>query len=490
MTPIPFDNSYAKLPEAFFSRLAPTPVAAPRMIRTNNSLAEELGIDPQWLASSQAAEVVAGNLVPPGADPIATVYAGHQFGSYNPQLGDGRAILLGEVVREDGQRFDVQLKGAGRTPYSRGGDGRSPLGPVVREYLISEAMHALGVPTTRALAAACTGETVVREDMLPGAVLARVASSHIRIGTFQFFAARGDTEALQTLLQHAAARHYPGTLEQDNCALAFLQTVISRQAQLVARWQLLGFIHGVMNTDNMLVSGETVDYGPCAFMDAFNPEQVFSSIDHAGRYAYRNQPGIAHWNLACLAQALIPLLHEDKDQAVAMAQTVVDTFPGQFLDAHTKGMARKLGLEDINDDDTALVEDLFQLMADERVDFTLMFRHLSDVANNNQTETAVAGVFDMPEPLAPWLQSWRERAARGAGKQAALAARMYRANPAFIPRNHRVEEAILAANSGDFEPFNTLADLLQTPHDYQPEWSRYATPPEPSEVVHQTFCGT
>ncbi len=320
MDPVSFDNSYARLPERFYARQVPEPVAAPGPIRVNRELAARLGIDLDWLASDEGMRVVAGNAIPPGAEPMATVYAGHQFGGYNPQLGDGRAILLGEVLSPDGKRFDLQLKGSGPTPYSRGGDGRSPLGPVLREYIVSEAMYRLGVPTTRALAAVSTGDTVARDRFLPGAVLARVASSHIRIGTFEYFAARRDTEALQLLARHVIERHYPAAQHSDNPVLALLEGVIARQAQLIAQWQLLGFIHGVMNTDNMLICGETIDYGPCAFMDQFNPDQVFSSIDHGGRYAYRKQPGIAHWNLSCLAQALLPVLHEDQERAVELAQ--------------------------------------------------------------------------------------------------------------------------------------------------------------------------
>ena len=359
---IPFDNSFARLPEAFYTRQTPTPVSEPGPIAVNNDLARQLGIDPAWLTSPEGLAVVAGNTVPDGAQPLASVYAGHQFGSYNPQLGDGRAILLGEVVDDAGHRYDIQLKGSGPTPYSRGGDGRSPIGPVLREYLVSEAMYTLGIPTTRALAAVSTGEQVAREEFLPGAVLARVASSHIRIGTFQYFAAHNDTDSLQASTGHVLARHYPEALDAENQALALLKAVMERQAALVAGWQLLGFIHGVMNTDNMLICGETIDYGPCAFMDTFAADKVFSSIDHGGRYAYRNQPGIAHWNLACLAQCLLPLLDDDKDQAVTLAQAQVDCFPDMFLAAHTRGMARKLGLQELNGDDNALVEDLFKLM--------------------------------------------------------------------------------------------------------------------------------
>ena len=492
MTAIPFDNSYARLPEAFYTRLDPTPVSDPGLIAVNRPLALQLGIDPEWLASEEGVQVVAGNAVPDGAEPLASVYSGHQFGSYNPQLGDGRAILLGEVVDTGKHRYDIQLKGSGPTPYSRGGDGRSPLGPVLREYVVSEAMYALGVPTTRALAAVTTGEQVIRDEFLPGAVLARVASSHIRIGTFQYFSAHNDTEALHQLTQHVLVRHYPEALVSENHGLALLQAVVARQASLVANWQLLGFIHGVMNTDNMLLSGETIDYGPCAFMDEFQADKVFSSIDHAGRYAYRNQPGIAHWNLACLAQCLIPLLHDDKDQAVKLAQACIDSFPDVFLQAHTKGMARKLGLETIGEADTALVEDLFQLMSEHSMDFTLTFRRLADLANESAGSSAAVGeLFEIPDALLPWLAQWRQRQQQEANTPAQRQAIMYSANPAFIPRNHLVEDVIQAGTrDNDLAPFFKLNEVLASPFEYRPEDSRYAIPPRPEQEVRQTFCGT
>jgi uncharacterized protein YdiU (UPF0061 family) len=401
---IPFDNSYARLPDRFFTPQLPEPVAAPRSIRVNRALAASLGISADWLESAEGIESVAGNHIPAGAQPIATVYAGHQFGGWNPQLGDGRAVLLGEVVALDGRRYDLQLKGSGRTPYSRGGDGRAPLGPVLREYIVSEAMAALAIPTTRALAAVTTGETVYREQSAPGAVLARVAQSHIRIGTFQFFAARGDTQALQLLADHVIARHFPDAAEADNPYLQLLQEVVTAQALLMVRWQLVGFIHGVMNTDNMLLSGETIDYGPCAFMDAFNPDQVYSSIDHQGRYAYRSQPGIAHWNLTCLAQTLIPLIDADEDKAVALVQPVMDSFPGIFLDAHQRGMGQKLGLQLAGEEDEALVQELLALMHQSGADFTLTFRRLTDLAAGSDEH---ADLYEFSEDFHPWLQRWR-----------------------------------------------------------------------------------
>ncbi len=491
LQPLPFDNSYATLPPGFYARLAPTPVDKPGLIRVNRPLAAYLGVDADWLASEAGVNCVAGNALPEGAEPIAAVYAGHQFGSYNPQLGDGRAILLGELIATDGRRFDLQLKGSGPTPYSRGGDGRSPLGPVLREYLLSEAMHRLGVPTTRALAAVTTGELVVREQPLPGAVLARVASSHIRIGTLEFFAARKDTRALELLVQHVIARHYPEAATAEKPALALLQGIVARQAALIARWQLLGFIHGVMNTDNMLLCGETIDYGPCAFMDTFNPEQVFSSIDRGGRYAYRNQPGIAHWNLSCLARALLPLLDEDREAAVTQAQAVINDFPGQFMDSHSAGMATKLGLTTLVDSDTALVEDLFALMADNGLDFTLTFRQLADLADPDSTAEKLSDDFPVPGVLTAWLQRWQARLADDTQSASQRQAAMYLANPAYIPRNHQVEAVIDAAQPGeDFEPFHLLLAALDAPHAYRHEDRHFAAPPAADEVVTQTFCGT
>jgi len=486
-----FDNSYARLPPQFFSQQLPEPVSTPGLIAVNHALAHHLGIDPDWLGSSEGIAMVAGNHIPEGAEPIATAYAGHQFGGWNPQLGDGRAVLLGELIGADGFRYDLQLKGSGRTPYSRGGDGRAPLGPVLREYIVSEAMAVLGVPTTRALAAVTTGDKVMREGMLPGAVLARVARSHIRIGTFQFFAARQDLEALHALTGHVIARHYPDASEQENPVLALLEGAVARQASLIARWQLLGFIHGVMNTDNMLLSGETIDYGPCAFMDSFNAETVFSSIDHGGRYAYRNQPGIAQWNLTCLAQALLPLIDEDQERALESAQAAIDAFPDLFLDAHTSGMNEKLGFSASAPEDEVLVQDLLELMSSSQVDFTLCFRRLAELARPLDDLESVDDIFELPSSFDTWLQRWQKRLAADSQDPKQRQQKMLAASPAFIPRNHLVEEAITAATrDGDLEPFHRLNEVLATPFTYRSSLVSYATPPQPQQIVHETFCGT
>jgi len=485
---VSFDNSYVRLPDRFFSRQLPVPVAKPGLIRINHELAALLGIDANWLSSDEGIGMITGNSVPEEADPIATVYAGHQFGAWNPQLGDGRAVLLGEVIGTDGERYDVQLKGSGQTPYSRMGDGRAPLGPVLREYIVSEAMFALGVPTTRSLAAASTGEPVYREETLPGAVLARVAKSHIRIGTVQFFAARSDTEALHLLIDHVINRHYPDLRDADNPALALLDEVMKRQADLVVKWQMLGFIHGVMNTDNMLLSGETVDYGPCAFMDTYHPETVYSSIDQGGRYAYRNQPGIAHWNLACLAQAIVPLLAEKEDTAIEMAKEALDRFPGYFLDRNIKGLRRKLGLSMQQDDDEQLASDFLALLETEKADFTLAFRRLAELSGD-APPVSVASTFDFTAPFDAWLNRWHARCEQE--EYPLRQADMLATNPAFIPRNHLVEAAITAAtDNDDLSVFNQLVDQLTDPWSLKDSETRYLRPPEPGQVVKQTFCGT
>ncbi|MEQ8265192.1 protein adenylyltransferase SelO [Pseudohaliea sp.] len=485
---LPFDNSYARLPAHFYARLDPTPVRKPGLLRVNRPLCAALGIDADWLASEAGVAVIAGNAVPEGAEPLAAAYAGHQFGQYNPQLGDGRALLLGELLDREGRRFDIQLKGSGPTPWSRGGDGRAPLGPVLREYLVSEGMYALGVPTTRALAAVTTGERVMRDGIEPGAVLARVASSHIRVGTFQYFAVRGDREALETLLGHVIKRHYPDLAGAGNPALALLEAVIARQAGLIASWQHLGFIHGVMNTDNMLLCGETVDYGPCAFMEAFHPETVFSSIDHGGRYAYQNQPGIAHWNLVRFAETLLPLLHDGQEEAIALAQEALGTFPRLFSEAHAAGLARKLGLRALRPDDDDLVEGLFAALAEDGADFTLAFRHLTEFDGPDAGD--FEGLFQAGNALSAWLPRWQERLAADGEDPDARRARQRGANPVFIPRNHLVQATIEAAEGGDLAPFRRLAERVAEPWTWDPADADLARPARPEEQVRRTFCGT
>jgi serine/tyrosine/threonine adenylyltransferase len=485
------DNSYARLPERFFTRLGPTPVAAPRLIRLNEKLALQLGLDPGKLRTPQALEVLAGNRVPESGNPLAMAYAGHQFGNFVPQLGDGRAILLGEIIDRYGERRDIQLKGAGRTPYSRGGDGRAALGPVLREYIVSEAMAALGIPTTRALAAVTTGETVRREIALPGAVLTRVASSHIRVGTFQFFAARGDVDAVRRLADYVIDRHYPQSIDAANRYRALLDLVIARQAELVARWLLVGFIHGVMNTDNMSIAGETIDYGPCAFMDVYHPATVYSSIDTMGRYAFGNQTRIAQWNLARLAETLLPLLAEGEDAAVKEAQEAIGGFSARFEAAYVLGFRRKLGLVKARTDDLSLAQDLLDRMANNGADFTLTFRRLYDAAERPDGDASVRGLFSDPNAFDDWATKWRQRLAEEGERTNERQAAMRASNPLFIPRNHLVEEAISAAvNNGDFSPFETLLTVLASPFENQPAFNRYADPPQPEQVVHQTFCGT
>ncbi|HZR86888.1 MAG TPA: YdiU family protein [Bradyrhizobium sp.] len=487
----PFQNSYAALPANFFARVAPTPVASPRLIKLNRPLALQLGLDPDLLETPEGAEVLSGKALPAGAEPIAMAYAGHQFGHFVPQLGDGRAILLGEVIDKDGIRRDIQLKGSGPTPFSRRGDGRAALGPVLREYVVSEAMAALGIPTTRALAATITGELVMRETALPGAVLTRVASSHIRVGTFQYFAARGDVEALKSLADHVIARHYPELIGSERPYHGLLSAVIARQASLVACWLLVGFIHGVMNTDNTSISGETIDYGPCAFMDAYDPAQVFSSIDELGRYAYANQPRIALWNLTRLAECLLPLFSDDKDKAVEEAQTLLLAFGEEFNVAYKAGLRAKLGLFTEREDDQALAQALLDEMAKGAADFTLTFRRLSDAAGDPTSDQNVRQLFSEPEAYDAWAEHWRMRIGLEPQSPAERQAAMRAVNPAFIPRNHRVEAVIRAAvDRDDYRPFEELLTVLSKPYEDRPEFAAYTEPPRPEERVCQTFCGT
>ncbi|MGJ8587946.1 MAG: protein adenylyltransferase SelO [Yoonia sp.] len=469
---IPFDNSYAQLPPQMYTAQLPTPVKSPQVIATNADLAAILGIDPADLDTPAAAQVFAGNHIPDGAAPLAQVYAGHQFGNWNPQLGDGRAVLLGEVIGTDGLRRDIQLKGSGPTPYSRSGDGRAWLGPVMREYLVSEAMHTMGVPTTRALAAVTTGEVVYREDRLPGAVIARVAQSHIRVGTFQFFASRGDMQALQALTDHIIARHYPDATGPAD----LLDLVIARYATLIAKWMGLGFIHGVMNTDNVSIAGETIDYGPCAFMDGFHPDSVFSAIDQYGRYAYSNQPGIGAWNMAQLATALIPLM-PDRDAAIEDFTAAVHRMPALYEDAWLSVFGAKLGIADPAEDDRALINDLLDLMAKDGADFTNAFANLNDPRARDQ--------FIDRDAFDAWVVRWTPRKSEDA------AAIMAQANPQIIPRNHRVEEVIQAGLSGDYAPFHALLAAVTAPFAPLKEaTAKFARAPSKDEMVTRTFCGT
>jgi uncharacterized protein YdiU (UPF0061 family) len=489
-----FENTYARLPERFYARLDPTPVAAPSLVKVNVELARKLGLDPGALASEEGVEILAGNRIAEGAEPLAIAYAGHQFGHFVPQLGDGRAILLGEVIGRDGVRYDVQLKGPGRTPFSRGGDGRAALGPVLREYIVSEAMAALGVPTTRALAAVTTGERVLRETALPGAVFTRVAASHLRVGTFEYFAAQHDTEGTRTLADYAVARHYPEAAQQKQPYRALLDGVIARQAQLIAQWMLVGFVHGVMNTDNTSISGETIDYGPCAFMEAYDPATVFSSIDHHGRYAYGNQPNAALWNLARLAESLLPVLVEEtgSDQAaLASANEALSAFEPQFVTARAAGLRRKLGLFIEREGDNALAQDLLERMAAHRADFTLTFRRLCDAAAGPEEDAGVRALFANPGSYDSWAAAWRARLDRESVPNDERVAAMRRANPAFIPRNHIVEAALNAAVwQQDFQPFEELLEVVSSPYEDKPNRERYAMPARPEEQVTQTFCGT
>lgn len=478
-----FSHTYAALPQRFYARVAPTAVAAPALVTFNDSLASQLGVDRNRLSDAQLAALCAGNHVPAGARPLAMAYAGHQFGSFVPQLGDGRALLIGEVIDAQGQRRDLQWKGAGPTPFSRRGDGRAALGPVLREYLVSEAMHALGLPTTRALSAATTGEPVLRDNgPLPGGVLIRVAASHLRIGTFEFFAARGDVDGVRVLADYAIARHYPQLRDDPDRYFALFEAVAERQTSLIARWMQVGFIHGVMNTDNVTVSGETIDFGPCAFMDEYDPATVYSFIDRRGRYAYGNQPAILQWNLARLAETLLPLINTDPGLAVERATTSLQGVSARFERHWLEGFRRKLGLNASEDDDHALVTDLLALMHADAADFTNTYRALADAATD---DTA------LPDPFSAWVRRWRARLAREPGGLASCVATLQRTNPAYIPRNHRVEEIIEAAvRDGDFKPFHTLHAVLSRPFEHQPGHESYRSPPLPHERVPNTFCGT
>jgi uncharacterized protein YdiU (UPF0061 family) len=487
-----FDNTFVHLSERFYTRLSPTPVSEPTLVKLNSKLAINLGLDPQALQTTSGAGILGGNYLPQGSEPLAMVYAGHQFGGWVPQLGDGRAILLGEVLGKDGRRRDIQLKGAGPTPYSRMGDGRAALGPVLREYIVSEAMWALGIPTTRSLAAVVTGDTVFREQALPGAIVARVAESHVRVGTFQFFSARSDTAGVKEMADYVIARHFSDIDSTHDKYELLLNAVVMRQAALIAQWQLVGFIHGVMNTDNTSIVGETIDYGPCAFMDKYDPKKVFSSIDQLGRYAYANQPGIGYWNLGCFGQTLLPLIEGDVDASLKKAQEIVGQYPALFQEAYLKGLRKKLGLQTEQEGDRALAEDLLSEMAKEGVDYTVTFRNLSALGLSIAGEVRQAEkFFEHSKGFQEWIVRWNKRL-REDGVHAMTHTRVMRsANPAVIPRNHLVEEAIkFAVADGDYSHFHKLVEMVERPYDEAASSTKYALPPRPEEEVTQTFCGT
>jgi uncharacterized protein YdiU (UPF0061 family) len=497
MNQIPFTNRYVTLGEKFYVKTRPSPVADPVLIKFNAALAGDMGLATDDMDSRDGAKLFSGNHVPEGADPLAMAYAGHQFGGFVPQLGDGRALLLGDLVGPDGVCFDVHLKGTGRTFYSRNGDGRAALGPVLREYLVSEAMARLGVPTTRALAAVTTGEEVAREQLLPGGIIARVSASFVRVGTFEYFSAREDLESITKLADYVIERNYPQAREAEHPYAALLQAVVDRQAVLIASWMQLGFIHGVMNTDNMSIAGETIDYGPCAFMDAYDHGRVYSSIDRGGRYAYNNQPSIGLWNLTRLAETILPLLAESPDAAVEVAQDVLKTYAETYHNEWLAGMRAKCGLSvgadsSRSDSDKALIEELFNTMAANNADFTLVFFYMSQLgAEPSEQDSEIRCLFDAPAQFDDWAVKWRARLGEEAVSDAARQASMRAVNPVYIPRNHQVEAAIRAAEDhGDFSVFHDLHDVLQSPFTQQEGKDLYMLPPEPGEEVRQTFCGT
>ena len=488
--PFNFHNSYVHLPEKFYRHCTPAGFREPRLIAFNRALATELGLHLEGISDVKLADIFSGNEIADGAQPIAMAYAGHQFGHFVPLLGDGRAILLGEVLDAKGARRDIQLKGCGQTPFSRRGDGRAALGPVIREYIVSEAMHALGIRTTRSLAAVTTGEMVFRETALPGAVLTRVAASHIRIGTFEYFAAQKDQEAVQQIADYVIARHYPKALKAHNPYLALLEYAIEAQAALIASWMHVGFIHGVMNTDNMALSGETIDYGPCAFMDHYDPMMVFSSIDRHGRYAFGNQPAIAQWNLVCLAETLLPLLDADQDKAVAIAEPLLNTFLTRFQKHWLHGMRQKMGLYTEDESDLLLVSDFLELMREKATDYTITFRLLCDAAGN-KNDNDLAQLFEGSEGFRIWMKKWNARLGRESLSAFERVTRMRGVNPAYIPRNHRIEQAIVAAvERNDFSIMKEMIEVLSNPFVEQARFAEYTLPPVSTERVYQTFCGT
>ncbi|OIR08980.1 hypothetical protein GALL_89750 [mine drainage metagenome] len=484
-----FDNSYQREMDGFYVPSQAEPAPAPRWIKFNRALAEELGLSAEEMDTQEGAEIFAGNILPPGAVPIAQAYAGHQFGNFAPQLGDGRALLLGEVIDRMGMRRDIQLKGSGRTPFSRSGDGKAAIGPMLREYLMGEAMYHLGIPSTRALAVVATGEFVYRESALPGAVLTRVAASHIRIGTFEYFASRNAVESVRRLADYTIRRHYPELIGKPY--IEFVRGVVARQAELVARWMCVGFIHGVMNTDNMLLSGETIDYGPCAFLEHYDPATVFSSIDHRGRYAFGNQPAIAQWNLARFAETLLPLLDEDSERPVQLATDAIKLFSDRYENAWLAMMRRKLGLELAEAGDAKLAQEFMDAMQAGQADFILAWRYLADAAESDPAPLRSVFRGNIAK-LDEWLPRWQSRLALEKRTAAGIAADMRRVNPYVIPRNHLVEQALEAATSnGDLAPFNRLLEILRDPYTGREEASMYAEPASPEQTAnHRTFCGT
>jgi serine/tyrosine/threonine adenylyltransferase len=488
---IPFDNRYVCLPERFYARVDPTPVKAPKPLQFNLELASFLGLEGWSFQDAGCVAALAGNAIVEGSKPLAMAYAGYQFGHWVPQLGDGRAILLGEVKASDGLRYDVQLKGSGPTPFSRRGDGRAAVGPVLREYLVSEAMAALGVATTRSLAAVASGESIARRGLLPGAVLTRVARSHVRVGTFQYFAKRQDHEAVRTLADFVLERHYPSLRDSEQPYVALLRGIVAKQAELISSWQRIGFIHGVMNTDNCSVGGETIDYGPCAFVDAFHPTTVFSSIDRMGRYAYQNQPRMGHWNMACLAECLLPLFADEEKVAVGLAQEALDVFPQRFEAAEAAGWTAKIGLAGAGASDLRLARELLAVMAESRADFTLVFSELSALSQLARDEDVqFLELFANQEGIQDWLARWRKRLLETGSEDGRRREAMQATNPRYIPRNHRVEQALQAAESGDLAPFERLLAIVQRPFDVQAESQAYRAAPTPDEQVLETFCGT
>ena len=484
-----FDNSYQNLPQDFFERINPVPVKDPQLIIFNNDLGRSLGID-QKINKKELANIFSGNEILKGSSPIALAYAGHQFGNFVNQLGDGRAVLLGEVSTPNQERFDMQLKGSGQTRFSRQGDGRSPLGPVIREYVVSEAMNALGIPSTRSLAAVTTGEKVFREVILPGGILTRIAKSHIRVGTFEYFATQKNTENLKTLADYTIKRHFLSLKDVANPYLSLLEIVSERQIELISKWMGVGFIHGVMNTDNTSIVGETIDYGPCAFMDEYNPSTVFSSIDAHGRYAFGNQPLIAQWNMACFANSLLGLIDKDTEKATSKAQKVINNFPNKMSEAVMSVMCKKIGLDSTKTNSQEALTKLLRIMLDNKSDYTLTFRYLSEIIKGKR-DSSFKQQFLEHNQISNWLKEWKELIKDQDLAKKEIVLSMESSNPVFIPRNHLIERAIEAAvENNDFSEMKTLLTILSKPYEEQSKYGEYMKPPKPLEVVHQTFCGT